>query len=116
MNISCEIDYDFQSGAQPPINQVLCLTVNPPKAVVLTQAGGLRICTGQECLSNAGLDTPMLQYGAATGAGPFRCLSRTTGMTCTVNNAQGFTISTAGVVPIGGATIVAQGTNGSVLG
>lgn len=113
-NISCEIDY-VSSGPDSSSNGTFCLTVNPPQAVTLNQSGDLRTCTGPDCLANAGVNTAVLEYGTTTGAGPFVCLSRLTGMTCTVNGAAGFTIAMSGITPQGGATIVAHGTNGSVL-
>jgi hypothetical protein len=108
-NINCEIDY-ATSGPQATNNGTMCLTVNPPQAVILSPSGGLRTCSGVGCLANAGVNTPVLAYGTATGAGPFRCVSHPTGMTCTVNGMQGFSIATSGITPIGGATVTSHGT------
>ena len=94
-NISCEVDFS-------PTNQgALCLTVSPPRSVNMTVDGVLTQCMGPQCLSNAGLDTPTLAYGTATGVGPFRCVSATTGVTCTVTSGNGFMINAAGITPVG---------------
>jgi len=94
-NISCEVDFS-------PTNEgALCLTVQPPRSVNMTVDGTLTQCVGVQCLSNAGVDTPILAYGTKTGVGPFRCVSATTGVTCTVTSGKGFTINTAGITPVG---------------
>lgn len=90
-NISCEVDY-HRAG----LTEVYCQTGSPPRSVTMDASGAYTTCTGQHCLGNAGTDTPTLVYGKATGVGPFRCESATTGVTCTANG-QGFRISTAGI-------------------
>jgi hypothetical protein len=94
-NISCEID-DTSSN-----QSVLCETFSPPQSATMTASGALTKCSGPQCGSNPGLDTPTLAYGTATGAGPFRCLSATTGMTCTVTGGKGFQISSGGIIQLG---------------
>ena len=94
-NISCEVDFS------PTTEGALCLTLSPPRSVNMTVDGTLTQCVGVQCLSNAGLDTPTLAYGTQTGVGPFRCVSATTGITCTVTSGKGFTINTAGITPVG---------------
>jgi len=59
----------------------------------------LHDCTGVQCLGNAGINTPTLGYGQATGVGPFVCESATTGITCTANG-RGFLISSAGITQV----------------
>ena len=94
-NISCEVNFS-------PTNEgALCLTLQPPRSVNMTLDGSLTLCTGMQCLSNAGLNTPTLAYGTETGVGPFRCVSATTGVTCTVTSGKGFVINTAGITPVG---------------
>jgi hypothetical protein len=93
-NISCEVDYQ-RAG----LTQAYCQTATPARSVTMTATGSYTTCTGQQCLGNSGTGTPTLAYGTATGAGPFRCESATTGVTCTVNG-KGFQISTAGVTPV----------------
>jgi hypothetical protein len=39
----------------------------------------------------------VLAYGAATGAGPFQCVSTVSGVTCTVTGGVGFMISRSGI-------------------
>jgi hypothetical protein len=93
-NISCEVDFS-------PTNEgALCLTLQPPRSVHMTVDGTLTQCTGVQCLSNAGVGTPTLAYGTETGVGPFRCVSATSGMTCTVTSGMGFTINAAGITTI----------------
>lgn len=60
--------------------------------------GSYTTCTGEQCLSNAGLGTPTLAYGTATGVGPFVCESSTAGITCT-GDGKGFRISRSGITP-----------------
>jgi hypothetical protein len=93
-NISCEVD-DQKAG----LTEVYCQTGTPPRSVTMTAAGKYTTCTGQQCLGNPGIGTPVLAYGTATGVGPFRCESATTGVTCTADG-KGFRISTAGITPV----------------
>ena len=94
-NISCEVNFS------PTTEGALCVTLSPPRSVNMTVDGTLTQCVGVQCLSNAGVDTPTLAYGTATGVGPFRCVSATAGVTCTVTSGKGFTINTAGITPVG---------------
>ncbi len=94
-NISCEVDFS-------PTNEgALCLTFQPPRSVNMTVDGTLTQCMGEQCLSNPGVGTPTLAYGTETGVGPFRCVSATTGITCTVTGGKGFLINTAGITTVG---------------
>jgi hypothetical protein len=104
-NISCEIDFNFGPSSQ---SQTLCLTINPARSVVLKTDGSLTECTGQNCLSNAGTNTPTLAYGQAITLGPFTCRSSTAGITCTVQSGAGFLIAAAGVTAQGSATVVSS--------
>jgi hypothetical protein len=90
-NISCEIDNGYIG-----LHQVYCQTISPPESVVLSLTGTFKVCKGQQCLGNPGVNTPVLAYGHSTGSGPFRCVSTTAGVTCTVG-AKGFQISRSGV-------------------
>jgi len=99
-NISCEIN----SGST--VDGTLCLAIKEQRAVWLTSDGTLKTCRGIACMSNAGIDTPVLPYGSATGVGPFRCLSETSGMRCTTTNGKGFTISSSATTPVGGAVAI----------
>ena len=65
-NISCEIDYNFGPSA---ITSTLCLTISPPKSVTLGPTAALTECTGVDCLSNAGTNTPTLAYGMSITLG-----------------------------------------------
>jgi hypothetical protein len=90
-NISCEVDY-HRAG----LTKVYCQTATPARSVTMGVAGRYTTCTGQQCLGNPGTGTPALAYGTATGAGPFRCESAATGVTC-VANGRGFRISASGI-------------------
>jgi hypothetical protein len=96
-NISCEIDNGYIG-----LHQVYCQTISPPESVVLSLTGTFKVCKGQRCLGNPGVNTPVLAYGRSTGSGPFRCLSTTAGVTCT-SGTKGFQISRSGIkaVPSG---------------
>jgi hypothetical protein len=104
-NISCEIDASPGSG---PGTSTLCLTINPARSVVLSTDGTLKECTGQDCLSNAGIDTPTLAYGQSITLGPFTCVSSTAGMTCTIASGAGFLIAASGITPLGSATVTSS--------
>ena len=94
-NIACFID---AAGT----DSVRCATFSPPRLVTMGATGSFETCAGSTCnLGNPAGETPVLAYGAATGAGPFQCLSAQAGMTCTVVGHKGFTISRSGVLPVG---------------
>jgi hypothetical protein len=95
-NISCEIDN------RPSLRQIFCETISPPQSVTMTVNGALKKCVGQQCLGNAGENTPTLPYGTATGAGPFRCTSTRQGMSCVVSSGRGFEIAARGIATTGG--------------
>ena len=103
-NISCEIDNNLGSSA---ITSTLCLTISPPKSVTLMTDSTLKECTGVNCLSNAGENTPTLAYGQSITLGPFTCASSTAGIKCTLASGDGFSISTSAVTPLGNAKVVA---------
>lgn len=90
-NISCEVDY-HRAG----LTKVYCQTAKSARSVTMGVAGRYTTCTGQQCLGNSGTGTPTLAYGTATEAGPFRCESATTGVTCLANG-KGFRISASGI-------------------
>jgi hypothetical protein len=103
-NISCEIDNNLGSSA---LTSALCLTVSPPKSATLMTDSTLNECTGVNCLSNAGENTPTLAYGQSITLGPFTCASSTAGMKCTLASGDGFLISSQAVTPLGNAKVVA---------
>ena len=76
-----------------------CQTTSPARSVTMNATGHYTICTGQQCLANAGDGTPTLFYGEETGVGPFRCESARTGVTCTADG-RGFLISASGITPV----------------
>jgi hypothetical protein len=93
-NISCEIDNGYIG-----LHQVYCQTISPPQSVVLTLKGTFKVCKGQQCLGNPADNTPVLAYGHSTRSGPFRCVSTTSGVSCTVSG-KGFQISRSGITPV----------------
>jgi len=93
-NISCELDDPTISGKIV----ALCETTTPARSVTMNATGSYTTCTGVQCLGNAGMNTPILAYGQATGIGPFVCRSATTGITCTADG-KGFLISRSGITP-----------------
>jgi len=93
-NISCEVYYQHAG-----LTHAYCQTGTPPGSATMDPTGIYTTCTGEQCLGNPGEGTPTLAYGAATGVGPYRCSSATTGVTCTAGG-KGFRISTAGVTPV----------------
>jgi hypothetical protein len=106
-NISCEIDYNFGPSSQ---TETLCLTISPAKSVVLKTDSSLTECTGQQCLSNAGENTPTLPYGSTITLGPFTCQSSSAGIKCTLANGDGFLISSSGITAQGNAKVASGST------
>jgi len=92
-NIECQID------SQAGLAGAYCQTTAPARSVTMNAAGRYTVCTGQQCLANAGDGTPTLFYGTETGVGPFRCESAATGVTCTADG-RGFLISASGITPV----------------
>ena len=85
---------------------VTCQSFKPPQTVRMNAAGRLKICRDRtpndphnDCnLGNAGRGIPTLAYGRQITVGRFRCLSRRTGIRCTViRSGKGFLISRSGV-------------------
>jgi len=93
-NITCEINYE-NAG----LTQAYCQTGSPARSVTMNATGSYKTCTGEQCLGNSGEGTPTLAYGKATGVGPFRCESATTGITCAANG-KGFRIANSGVTSV----------------
>jgi hypothetical protein len=102
--ISCEIDW--QREGIP--DQVYCQNTSPPQTVTLDVNGVLKTCKQPatpdgitECNQGDPGDAPTLAYGQSAHSGPFTCQSEATGVTCTIPNGLGFTISSVGIVPVG---------------
>jgi hypothetical protein len=81
-----------------------CWTFKPPQKVRLYPGGRLTICRGSEArckLANVG-EAPTLGYGRRITVGRFHCLSRRSGVRCTViRSGKGFLINRAGVKRVG---------------
>jgi hypothetical protein len=95
---------DYTAG-QESSTSTFCLTVSPPKSVTLDTSGSLVECAGDQCLANAGVGTPTLQYGTSIHLGPFDCASSASGITCTIANGSGFLISSSAITPLGKVTV-----------
>ena len=105
-NISCEMNTAPQAGGNfadgsPIAPYVMCMSLNPAQSATLLTDGSVMDCLGIKCLSNAGIDTPILPYGSETGAGPFLCSSSTEAMTCKNLSGKGFSISSSGLSHLG---------------
>jgi hypothetical protein len=87
-NISCELNYHLDGQTL-----MSCQTIAPRVWVEMGVTGKYTIlCTGQKCGPLSPQPAPTLAYGTATGSGPFRCTSATTGITCLADG-KGFQIS-----------------------
>lgn len=94
---------------------VYCQTTQAPRSVTLGVNGAFKICSGVDCLGNAGENTPALAYGKQLEVGPFRCRSAATGVTCiVVASGRGFRMNGNGVTPV--ARAGAERTPGPVAG
>jgi hypothetical protein len=96
-NIGCEMDYQHGGIA----DHTYCQSTSPPQSVKLSTDGAFKSCTGDSCLGNSGEGTPTLAYGQTVWLGPFSCRSEASGVTCKVTSGRGFTISNAGITPVG---------------
>jgi hypothetical protein len=93
-NINCEVDNWTNTVV------AYCQTTTPARSVHMDASGQYTVCTGVQCLGNAGEHTPTLAYGTETGVGPFTCVSATDGVTCTIGDGKGFLINTAGITAV----------------
>jgi hypothetical protein len=94
-NISCEVDV----GVAGIPEQAYCQTMSPRASATLTASGKLKTCHGTRCIGNPPEHDPTLAYGRSFVSGPFRCVSRASGVTCLAGK-RGFTISRAGVAAV----------------
>jgi hypothetical protein len=97
-NITCSL------GDSTDFLGVSCVSFKAPQTVRMDPYGRLRICHGRRCLGCgcAPEGIPTLGYGKQVAAGRFRCLSRRSGVTCTViRSGKGFLITRAGVLRVG---------------
>jgi hypothetical protein len=83
---------------------VSCTSLRAPQTVRMGATGRLKICRGHRCpgCGCAPEGVPTLRYGRQTTAGRFRCVSRRSGVTCTViSSGKGFLINRDRVVRVG---------------
>ena len=82
---------------------VQCWSFRPPQKATLYAGGRVTICRGSEArckIGNAG-EVPTLRYGRQITVGRFRCLSRRTGVRCTViRTGEGFLINASRVIRV----------------
>ena len=64
-NIECQI------SSLASLAGAYCQTTTPALSVTMNTASHYTVCTGQQCLANAGDGAPTLFYGMETGVGPF---------------------------------------------
>ena len=92
-NIQCEVAAHDQRGTY-----AYCQTFEPTASVKLDKAGHSKICRGGNCVGNGPENAFTLGYGHSVTVGPFRCTSRTSGMTCrVVATGHGFRIARRGI-------------------
>jgi hypothetical protein len=92
-NIECEVAANDTRGTY-----AYCQTFQPVESVKLNAAGHSKACTGGSCVGDGPENAFTLHYGDAVRVGPFRCTSRTSGMTCrVVGKGHGFVISRSGI-------------------
>ena len=96
-NLSCEMHTDTGPAT------AYCQSNSAVQSVTMDANGNITPCSGNECMGDPALGTPILAYGQAARLGPFTCLSETDGMTCTVASGRGFVISRDGVAPATGS-------------
>jgi hypothetical protein len=90
---SCELESDNKIA--------YCQTFQPPQSVEMDANGALKICNKPDgCVGNPDGDLN-LDYGRTASRGPFNCQSAPSGVTCTVPSGKGFSISSAGITPVG---------------
>jgi hypothetical protein len=89
---SCELDFD---------NKVYCQMFEPSQSVEMNVNGALKICNKPEgCVGNPDGELT-LKYGQTAKRGPFTCQSAPSGVTCRIPSGKGFSISPAGITPVG---------------
>lgn len=100
-HISCEMTSHYY---QMP-DSAYCQWIDDRGAgfsVTMHPDGTFASCLHDGCLGNPGENTPTLPYGDSATIGPFTCVSRTSGVTCTATaSGRGFIISDKGIAPFG---------------
>ena len=92
-SISCELESDNELA--------YCQTFQPEQSVEMDPNGTLKICNKSDgCVGNPDGERS-LDYGQTATRGPFTCHSAPSGVTCTVPSGKGFSISSAGITPVG---------------
>ena len=88
-NISCEVSSGGDRGAY-----AFCQSLQKPRSVTLSEQGTLKVCDGTKCLGDPPEDAFELGFGQSVKVGNFECMSKTTGMRCSVSpSGNGFELS-----------------------
>lgn len=79
-----------------------CQSSARPHSARMGLEGQTAVCTGARCLRSPPPGTPVLAYDREMSLGRFRCVSRTSGITCTVaDTGRGFSIDRNGINRLG---------------
>ena len=88
-NLTCEMGQSM----------LWCQSLRTPHGASLSTDGKFSACDAY-CIGKTSPNLPVLGYGKSVAFGPFRCLSETTGVTCTSSRAgKGFLIDGGGTRP-----------------
>ena len=92
-NISCEV-----TSKDPRGTYAYCQSFRPVQSVRMGRRGHSKVCKGWKCVGDPPSNSFELGYGESVRVGPFRCFSRTTGVSCgLIGTDRGFTIARAGI-------------------
>lgn len=84
---------------------IYCESATPPQNVTMDRDGKLTICTAGCALRDPAIwdeRLPRLYFGREIPLTNFRCVSKTTGLECTlIRSGKGFRIGPAGITPVG---------------
>jgi hypothetical protein len=97
-NIQCELDFDVGPGVP---NVAYCQTFEPAQAVRLKPNGKIKVCKGMACLGDGPENATTLGFGERIDQGPFTCVSKKSGIKCTLASGRGFRISRSGIKRLG---------------
>jgi hypothetical protein len=99
-NIECWMSDGTNPSYQHP--GAGCMSKTPPKSAILAANGGLEVSRIPFACGCDESKPPPLAYGRQITVGRFRCVSQSTGVTCTViRSGKGFLINRDGVRRIG---------------
>jgi len=87
--ISCELNLAVQWSTS---EDAYCVSIemNHVHSATLSASGKLSLCDGDQCGSNAGMNTPTLAVGSQILSGGFTCLVLSDSVACETTSHQGF--------------------------